>query len=86
MSEFDKRDESVTNPENKISNKFNPRRVAKGKSKYGYSEQKKPLNLTLTPTAIDLLTKAADSRSLSKSELVEQWIRNILSLDTGETD
>ena len=52
------------------------KRVARGKDLYGYGEQKKKLNLTLTPTAIALLADIASKVELSKSEAVEQLLRN----------
>ena len=52
-----------------------PKRVSKGEDMYGYGEQKKPCNLSLTPSAIDILEQAAIASQLSKSEFVEQWIR-----------
>lgn len=58
--------------------KDDSKRVGKGKDMYGYGEQKKPLNLSLTPTAIDILDKIAKGNCLSKSELIEQWVRNEL--------
>ena len=64
------------------------KRVARGKDMYGYGEQKRPLNLSLTPKAIDILNKVANRRQLSKSELVEKWAREdlIVLLDTSESD
>ena len=53
-----------------------PKRVARGKDLYGYGEQKKKLNLTLTPKAIALLTDLAKQVELSRSEVMEQLLRN----------
>ena len=53
------------------------KRVSKGEDMYGYGEQKKPLNLSLTPTAIEKISKVADKQELSKSELVERWARDL---------
>ena len=52
-----------------------PKRVSKGEDMYGYGEQKKPCNLSLTPSAIDILERAAIADRLSKSEFIEQWLR-----------
>jgi len=41
-----------------------------------YSEPKKKLNLSLTPTAIKELTEAAARDNISISELIEQWVRS----------
>ena len=68
----------------RVLKKTDTKRVAKGKDLYGYGEQKKRLNLTLTPTAIEILSIAANKQSLSKSEFIEQWIRNELSSDTSD--
>ena len=38
--------------------------VARGEDMYGYGEQKRPLNLSLTPKAIDILNKVANRRQL----------------------
>lgn len=52
-----------------------PKRVAKGESMYGYNEQKKTLNLTLTQTAKDILKEASSKANLSRSEFIERMLR-----------
>lgn len=52
------------------------KRVARGGNMYGYGEQKKKLNLTLTPTAIALISDLAEKLDLSRSETIEQLFRN----------
>lgn len=52
------------------------KRVARGNDLYGYGEQKKKINLTLTPTAIAILTDLAKRSQLSRSETIEQLLRN----------
>ena len=41
-----------------------------------YEELKKPLNLTLTPTAIEKLNNLAMQQRISRSEVVERWLRS----------
>jgi hypothetical protein len=41
-----------------------------------YEEVKKSINLTLTPSSITKLTKIAEKMNLSRSEAVEQILRN----------
>jgi len=53
-----------------------PKRVERGKDMYGYGEQKTHLNLTLTPTAIALISDLAKQLGLSRSETIEQLFRN----------
>lgn len=74
------------NAAKRVLDKLTSKRAAKGKSLYGYGEQKRALNLSLTPTAIEILNRVASEQSLSKSELIEQWARNELLLDTSEKD
>jgi hypothetical protein len=44
-----------------------------------YGETKKPIKLSLTPTAIGYLEAEAARQGISKSEVVEQFARNQLS-------
>ena len=85
MSKKSKLDLSAT-ARKRVLAEADSKRVARGEDMYGYGEQKKPLNLSLTPTAIDILDRTANNNSLSKSELVEQWARNELAqlFDTSE--
>lgn len=69
----------------RVLNEDDSKRVGKGEDMYGYGEQKKPLNLSLTPTTIDILNKVANRECLSKSELIEQWARDKLA-QTFDTD
>ncbi len=41
-----------------------------------YEELKKSLNLTLTPTAIEKLNNLAMQQGISRSEVVERWLRS----------
>jgi hypothetical protein len=41
-----------------------------------YEELKKSLNLTLTPTAIEKLNNLAMEQGISRSEVVERWLRS----------
>jgi hypothetical protein len=43
-----------------------------------YSELKKRISLTLTPTAIEQLSRLADATELSRSELLERYLRGLL--------
>ncbi|MBO3463398.1 hypothetical protein G7B40_040945 [Aetokthonos hydrillicola Thurmond2011] len=43
-----------------------------------HEEAKEKLNLTLTPTAINKLSQAAFKAGVSRSELVERWVRENL--------
>ena len=52
------------------------KRVARGKDMYGYGEQKKKVNFSLTPTAIALISDLAKQLGLSRSETIEQLFRN----------
>jgi hypothetical protein len=47
-----------------------------------YDEAKKNFNLTLTPTAIKLISVAAKAAGFSRSEFIERWARE--SLGKGE--
>jgi hypothetical protein len=49
-----------------------------------YNELKRRLNLTLTPTAIEGLNGCAKEWNLSKSELVEQIGRGIITLPSPQ--
>ncbi len=40
-----------------------------------YDELKKPVNFTLTPTAVEKLNKLAIDAGLSRSEYLERWLR-----------
>ena len=53
-----------------------PKRVSRGEDMYGYGEQKKPLTLSMTGTAKNILSKAAKRKNLSRSEFTERWLRN----------
>lgn len=55
------------------------RRSLKGIGDY-WEERKRPLNLTVTPTALEGLERIALSRDLSKSELVERIGRGLIPL------
>lgn len=79
-----KQSRSATNSGKRVLGEFDSKRVARGEDMYGYGEQKKPLNLSLTPTAIELLNFAADKQSLSKSEFVEQLIRGEIPMATKD--
>ncbi|WP_414545302.1 ribbon-helix-helix protein, CopG family [Nostoc sp. CCY0012] len=46
----------------------------KGKPIY-YEEVKKNINLTLTPTALNRLKELAIKMKISRSEVVERWLR-----------
>ena len=46
-----------------------------------HSEVKKSISVCLTPTAIDILSKSAKARQISRSEFVEQFARGLLDLD-----
>lgn len=41
-----------------------------------YSEPKKKLNLSLTPTTVNELSEAAARDNISISEMIEQWVRS----------
>jgi hypothetical protein len=43
-----------------------------------YDERKRNINLTLTPTAIDLISAAAKVSGFSRSEFIERWARESL--------
>jgi hypothetical protein len=43
-----------------------------------YEERKRNINLTLTPTAIDLISAAAKAAGFSRSEFIERWARENL--------
>ncbi len=45
-----------------------------------YSQLKERISLTLTPAAIEELTKLADATGLSRSELLERYLRGLLCL------
>lgn len=49
-----------------------------------YSEKKKPISLTLTPTAIEKLTQMAIELSVSRSEVIEQLLREITQTEVKE--
>ncbi len=51
------------------------KRVARGEDLYGYGEQKKRFNLSLTPTAIANITALAEEVNLSRSETIERLFR-----------
>jgi hypothetical protein len=58
-------------------------KLIKGKPKKGeprtdYDEQKERINLSLTPTAIASLDKAAEAEGVSRSELVERYARSLV--------
>lgn len=61
---------------NRILRQSDRKRVSRGEDMYGYGEQKKKLNLSVTPTAIAKLTEVANEVSLSRSEVIEQLFRN----------
>lgn len=61
----------------RVSDSCKTFKVAKGESMYDYDEQKKNINLSLTPTAIDKLTKIARENNLSRSEYLERYLRNL---------
>ncbi|MGI2907947.1 hypothetical protein [Tolypothrix sp. VBCCA 56010] len=44
-----------------------------------HEEVKRNFNVTLTPTAIDLISKAAKAGGFSRSEFIERWARENLS-------
>lgn len=44
-----------------------------------YDELKKRISLTLTPTAIDILTELAEKHGISRSEYLEQKLRGIIN-------
>ncbi len=69
----------------RVLDEDDPKRVARGEDMYGYGEQKKRFNFTLTPTAIAILDRVAKANGLSKSEYLERWLRNEVSetLDTS---
>jgi hypothetical protein len=41
-----------------------------------HSEVKEKLNLTLTPTVIKSITEEAAKHGVSRSELIERWVRS----------
>jgi metal-responsive CopG/Arc/MetJ family transcriptional regulator len=43
-----------------------------------YEEFKERVNISLTPTAIASLDKAAQKRGISRSELIEQYARSLI--------
>lgn len=49
-----------------------------------HEDVKKKINLTLTPIAIELITNAAQSQGISRSELIEQWARTSLATTSSE--
>jgi hypothetical protein len=50
----------------------------KGEPRTDYDEQKERINVSLTPTAIASLDKAAQKRGISRSELIEQYARSLM--------
>ncbi len=42
-----------------------------------YEEVKEKLNLALTPTAKQILTSLASAQGISRSEVIETYLRNI---------
>lgn len=44
-----------------------------------YSECKKAVNLSLTPTAVERLILLADKHRCSRSEVIERWLRGALN-------
>lgn len=44
-----------------------------------YDEAKRNFNLTLTPTAINLISAAAKAAGFSRSEFIERWARENLA-------
>ena len=77
---------SIASSVGRVLQKDDPKRVARGEDMYGYGEQKRPCNFSLTPTAMNILDQAARLKNLSKSEYIEQWLRKDVadSLDTSE--
>ena len=49
--------------------------VKRGEDMYGYGEQKKACNLSLTQASKNKLTELANKQKVSRSELVERWLR-----------
>ncbi|BDA76617.1 hypothetical protein CAL7716_107830 (plasmid) [Calothrix sp. PCC 7716] len=43
-----------------------------------YDEKKRNFNITLTETAIDLISTAAKAQGFSSSEFIERWARTSL--------
>jgi hypothetical protein len=44
-----------------------------------HDEVKRNINLTLTPTAIELISAAAKADGFSRSEFIERWARTSLA-------
>ena len=63
-----------------------PKLVKRGEDMYGYGEQKKTCNLTLTPTVKDKLCAIANELGISRSEVVERWVRNENPINTNQLD
>lgn len=69
-------------PKSKDRHKM-PKGYLKGKARRRgaplvHDEVKININLTLTPTAIELISAAAKAKGFSKSEFIERWARESL--------